>query len=165
MAVNKNRPHVVLIPEDDKDRQFAVGFRDYFAVAENRFDIRNCAAGVEKVRDYLVNEGIGYLQRHAEGLLILLIDFDNKLEIRRARFDEAIPAELKDRVFVIGSIDKPERLTKAIGISAEKLGKKLAEECDLGKYELWQHEHLSHNEPEVRRLQQLVKHFLFVKDS
>ena len=161
MAVNKHKPHVVLVPEDDKDRQIANGFRDYFAVATNRFDIRNVAGGWSKVLDYFTSTMIFYLDRHADARVILFIDFDKQFESRLKLFTEAIPDECKGRVYVIGSFDTPEELSNATQLSAEAIGKKLAEECDSGSTELWQHDHLNHNASELERLRIDVKPILF----
>lgn len=93
--------------------------------------------------------------------LILLIDFD-KVESRLAHIQEAIPADLKDRVFVLGTWDEVEALNKSLGyIGSEAIGKDLAENCAENVETLWEHEQLRHNQAEVRRLVQSVKPFLF----
>ncbi|HET6250927.1 MAG TPA: hypothetical protein VFE47_24775 [Tepidisphaeraceae bacterium] len=163
MAATKFLPHVVLIPEDKKDEDIANGFRDYFAVDETRFEIRNVAGGWRKVLAALIEPEKARLYKYPERKLILLIDFDNEFDTRFAQFQNEIPFELKDRVFVIGSMHTPEKLTTATRLSPEKIGKKLAEECDLGNSALWAHEHLRHNAPEVARLHKFVRSILFTQ--
>jgi hypothetical protein len=67
----------------------------------------------------------------------------------------------RDRVFVVGSKHEPETLKRALKIGFEAIGKSLANDCDTGTAECWDHEQLQHNDAERRRLVQIVKPFLF----
>ena len=91
----------------------------------------------------------------------MLIDFDGQIDERRAEFEQAIPEDLKARVFVVGSKHEPETLKKSLNIGFEKIGESLADDCDAGTAELWDHEQLQHNDAERQRLVQTVKPFLF----
>ena len=65
----------------------------------------------------------------------MLIDFDGKINERRAEFERAIPEDIKTRVFVVGTKDEPETLKRSLNISFEEIGKSLAEDCDTGSSE------------------------------
>ena len=57
----------------------------------------------------------------------------------------------------------PEELKKAFGLplSLEKIGETLAQECADQRNELWGHELLKHNQPELEKMISSVKPFLF----
>jgi hypothetical protein len=46
-------------------------------------------------------------------------------------------------------------------MNLEKIGEELAKNCAENKTGLWEHKLLSHNKPELGRMIQLVKPFLF----
>ena len=58
------------------------------------------------------DEYIPKLRNHPNTHVVMLIDFDDQVEKRKADFEQEIPAELKTRVFVIGSKATPEILKK-----------------------------------------------------
>ncbi len=68
---NKYRPHVVLIPEDDANRQLALGFRNHAAVADTVMDIMGPAGGWSKVLDVFECEYIPYLRKYHNAHLLL----------------------------------------------------------------------------------------------
>ncbi len=107
------------------------------------------------------DEYIRTLQNNPQAHVVMLIDFDGHIDERRARFEQAIPDDLKARVFVVGSKDNPETLKKALNISLEEIGKALANDCDVGTTANWDHEQLQHNDFERQRLVETVKPFLF----
>ncbi len=94
---------------------------------------------------------------------MLLIDFDGHFTDRRAEFDQAIPPDLRDRVFVIGSKLTPEDLKKELGksFSFENIGTSLADDCYADTNVFWSHDHLRHNDGDLRRLIATVKPILF----
>ena len=94
--------------------------------------------------------------------VVMLIDFDEHEPDRRQKFQEAIPSDVVDRVFVIGTKTKPETLKRQQNRrSLELIGSQLADECHTGQYQLWQQEQLVHNQRELARLRAIVKPFLF----
>ena len=72
------------------------------------------------------------LRDYPNAHVVMLIDFDDQVEKRKANFEQAIPAEFKTRVFVIGSKHTPETLKKALKKSFEEIGESLADDCDAG---------------------------------
>ena len=91
----------------------------------------------------------------------MLVDFDEKIEDRRTRFGQRIPDDVKSRVFVVGSKDTPESLRCELGMTPERIGTALAEDCLKKEFELWHHPHLIHNSDELQRLVHVVKPILF----
>ena len=161
MSVNKQRPQVLVLPEDDADRQLAIGF--HLVVPrelERQLQILPPADGWMKVLDCFQSDHIGNMNRYRHRTMVLLMDFDESSE----RLDHAkhvIPTTLTDRVFVLGSWIDPESLRRATGLSLEQIGGKLAKECRDDTDETWRHELLQHNAAELERLRNFVRPILF----
>ena len=73
--------------------------------------------------------------------------------------DGKIPEDVKSRVFILGVLSEPEKLRKATGKKFEAIGIALAKDCAENKQEM--HDLLRHNEPELNRLFEDVRPFLF----
>jgi hypothetical protein len=159
--MNKSKPHVYVIPEDDRDRQLAVGFVLHYGVDPRRIQVMEPAGGWSKVLDTFTAEYIGYLHSESQGHVVMLIDFDGDYDHRRATFEQAIPGDLKPRVFVLGSKQTPEDLKRQLGKSFEDIGTTLADDCAAGTWDTWSHDHLKHNDADRRRLVEIVRPFLF----
>lgn len=161
MTMNKYAPHVYIIPEDDRDRQIAEGFVNHHEVDDRRIHVMPLAGGWGHVLKIFQDEYIQTLRNYLQAHVVMLIDFDGKIDERRAEFEGAIPADLRARVFVVGSKHEPETLKKALKIGFEDIGKSLAADCGANSAEHWNHEQLQHNDAERQRLVQTVKPFLF----
>ncbi len=108
MSVNRFKPHVLLIPEDDKDRQIANGF--HLETDPDKFrqmQVLNPPGGWEKVVDDFLANHVGPMKSNPNRFVILLIDFDGR-EDRRDLVKGRIPKEVSDRVFVFGTRNEPE---------------------------------------------------------
>jgi len=75
--------------------------------------------------------------------------------------EERIPNDLKDRVFILGVGDEPEKLKSFTCMSFEKIGEKLAQDCVDNINDLWNHDLLKHNETELERMRKSIRPFLF----
>jgi hypothetical protein len=159
--MNRYAPHVYVIPEDDRDRQIADGFVGHHQVKDPRIKVMPLAGGWHNVLKTFRDEYIQTLRNYPLAHVVMLIDFDDHVEQRKAEFDQAIPDDLKARVFVVGPKDKPETLKRSLNISFEAIGESLANDCDAGTAEHWDHEQLQHNDAERQRLVQTIKPFLF----
>jgi len=84
--VNKERPHVFVLPEDDLNHELAYGF--WLGLEFNKqgqmFVLPN-ARGWKRVLDIFESEHIFGMDRYHGRFMILLIDLDNNL----ARLNEA----------------------------------------------------------------------------
>src|SRR5271169_6092781 len=110
--MNKYAPHVYVIPEDDADRQIADGFVLHPQVDDRRIQVVPPAGGWSKVLKTFRDEYIPRLRDNQHTHVIMLIDFDDQVETRKADFEKEIPEEFRTRVFVIGSKHTPETLKK-----------------------------------------------------
>src|SRR5690606_29462498 len=136
--MNKYRPHLYVIPEDDADRQIANGFVLHARVDSRRVQVVEPAGGWSRVLDIFEEEYLPLLQNlHTH--VVLLIDFDKTPTERRASFNSVIPENLWDRVFVIGPRETPERLRQSLERTYEEIGRSLADDCDGGRLETWSH--------------------------
>lgn len=161
MSVNHARPHVLVLPEDDADRQLANGFLQDPSIKTRVIQVLPPAGGWGKVRKEFLELHISKLKEYPERHLVLLIDFDEKPEQRTEYFQEVFPPEVAKRVYLLGTFGEPEELRKSCHLTLEKIGEKLSSECYYGESTLWQHELLQHNSGEVERLRNNVKPFLF----
>lgn len=169
--MNKYKPHVYVIPEDDRDRQIAQGFVLHDQVKDANIQVLPVAGGWGKVLDTFCSEYIQVLHNFKEAHVVMLIDFDDRIADRRARIEKEIPEDCKGRVFVLGSKDDPETLKRTIPWDSEKaetpntgferIGWDLADDCCGNETTHWNHEQLFHNDGERQRLAEIVKPFLF----
>ena len=150
-----------MIPEDRADAQFANGFVEHNQVKARNIQVMPPAGGWSYVLKTFVDEYIAYLRNYPTGYVILLVDFDGQYEDRRLKFSEAIPMDLRERVFVLGAASTPESLKNELHMSFDRIGASLAEDCHRGIMDLWQGNQLAHNEPDRRRLFESVRPILF----
>jgi len=160
MSVNKYKPHLYVIPEDDRDRQIADGFVLHARVDARQVQVVGPAGGWVRVLETFKKEYLPLL-KNDKAHVVLLIDFDGSPTERRAKIELEIPQELRSRVFVVGPRGTPESLRKSLGKDYEDIGKSLANDCDGGTLDVWGHEHLLHNERDRLQLVGTVKQFLF----
>jgi hypothetical protein len=160
MSVNKNKPHVLVLPEDDANRQLAVGFLGDDSLSSPRqIQVLEVAGGWSRVLDSFTEDHVYDMERFPNRLMLLLIDFDDKQD--RLQFVQSkIPNPLTNRVFVLGTLTEPEDLKKDLG-SLETIGLALARDCREGTDTTWSHRLLHHNAAEVARLREHVRPILF----
>lgn len=165
MSINKLRPHIWVLPEDDANRQIATEF--LLRVESNQqARVLEPAGGWGKVLDEFKSMHAVKMEKYKERLLVLLIDSDDdvhriensKAEIRKNLADRV---SIADRVFIIGALDEPEDLKRSGLGSFEDIGSKMAQDCRDNTNTLWGHELLQHNSAELARLRQHVRPILF----
>jgi hypothetical protein len=161
MAVNRYLPHVLLLPEDDANRQVATGFHLQVSPAKQRqMQVFPVAGGWTEVLQLFETEYAPEMDSCPSRYVVLLIDFDgfqNRLETARSR----IPEHLTNRVFILGAWTEPEDLRRAGLGSYETIGKAMAEDCRNGTNTIWGHDLLRHNADEISRLRQRILPILF----
>ena len=160
MSVNRNRPHVFVLPEDDANLQLAIEFQAQVDLNRQRqMYVLDVADGWTRVLDLFKSVHIAEMDRHPARFMVLLLDFDGKAN-RLDKVKSVIPEHLTDRVFVLGAWSEPEGLRKEFG-SYETVGKALAEDCREGTDATWGHQLLQHNANELGRLREHVRPILF----
>ena len=164
MSCNRHKEHLLVLPEDDANRQIAVGFQNHLSVNFRCMQILEEARGWTNAKDTFLKTYVGSMRKYEKCLFLLLIDFDQNKD-RRENIQAEIPVDLKDRVFILGTESEPEALRSDLnGKPLEKIGDVLAEECAESNHALWNHRLLKHNQPELNRLRPLLKRFLFQND-
>jgi hypothetical protein len=163
MSANKFKPHILVLPEDDADRQLANGFflDPSFLYRGNYFRVEPVANGWLHVLECFKSVHVSEMKRYPHRIMVLLIDFDDKLEYKRAEARKYIPKHLTERVFILGVLSEPEALTKAGLGSPETIGLALAKDCREDTNTTWGHELLRHNESELARLRDSIRPILF----
>ena len=125
MSANKDRPHVHVLPEDDANRQLAIEFQKEVPWDRQRqMQVLGVARGWANVLNLFDSVHVAELNRCPTRFMILLIDFDGH-QGRLHQAQAVIPANLAERVFILGSLNDPEALKGALG-SYEEIGSKLA---------------------------------------
>lgn len=162
MSVNREKPHVFVLPEDDANREIANGFQ--LVVSNPRqIQVLPPAGGWTYVLAKFRAEYEPTMQRYPERVMILLIDFDNNRQMRsdvQAFCDEREANGLQNRVFVLGSLDEPERLRGSHG-TYETIGKNLAKDCRDDTHLTWGSSQFAHNAEELARIGPIVSRILF----
>ena len=159
MSVNRFRPYVKVLPEDDANRQLVMGFLlEPSVVIGRQLQVLPPAGGWTSVRDEFQEVHRAELQQHPQGHLILLVDCDGRPD-RLGELRDGIPPELGDRVFILGCLNEPERLKQ--GRTYDNLGRLLAHDChNQATPGLWQETELIHNAAEIARMGR-IRNLLF----
>lgn len=160
MSSNKHRLHILVLPEDDANRQIANGFILDLNLNSRAIQVLPEARGWEDVVEKFTNDYASTMRQYPYRMIALLIDFD-KHEDRLSYVKDQIPDDLENRVFVLGVLSEPERLRRDINKDFEKIGEALAKDCSDNTNELWGHDLLKHNQTELDRMISSVKPFLF----
>lgn len=111
-----------MLPEDDANRQVANGFVLVFPTRQ--IQILPEAGGWAQVRDRFTTEHIAGMERYPHRLMVLLVDFDGNAN-RLQDIQTGIPGNLRQRVFVLGTLTEPEDLTRVGLGSYETIGRGL----------------------------------------
>jgi hypothetical protein len=149
MSVNRERPYLLILPEDRRNHQIATGFQIEFG--RRQLQVLPVAGGWARVRDDFIDDYVGTMKTYPESFILLLVDFDDQPS-RRDAIRNRIAENLRDRVFIIGTLSKPERLSAAIRSSYENIGRSIAKDCRQGNRDTFSHPLLLHNISEVDRL-------------
>lgn len=158
MSVSKYKSHVLVLPEDDANRQLANGFLLHESVALRAIQVLVEAGGWRKVCETFVRDHIAEMTHYKQRYMVLLVDFDGDPN-RFAKIRESIPANLVERVFVIGVWLEPEDFKRMGGL--ESIGHRLASECYENTRALWNHQLLQHNKEELDRMTIAIRPILF----
>ncbi len=157
--MNRYQPHLLVIPEDDANRQIANGFLQEVTVNQRRIQVLDEVGGWHNVIGSFLSNRYLEMQIYKERHVLLILDFDND-PTRFATVRSQIPPEVEDRVYILGSHSTPEPLRKDLG-SFETIGLRLAQACRNSTNDGWEHRLLAHNSPEVARMRMQVRPFLF----
>ncbi|MEI9814174.1 MAG: hypothetical protein WDO18_16680 [Acidobacteriota bacterium] len=160
MSTNNYRPHVVVLPEDDANRQLVNGFLLDPFISTRKLTPEDVCGGWERVIDCFLSYHVALMERYRERHVILLMDFDDHAD-RGDYVKSRIPPQLADRVYVLGVSAEPENLKAALRVGYEEIGMKLAQDCREGTDNAWSHPLLQHNATELERLRNNVQPILF----
>lgn len=161
MSVNKYKPHILVLPEDDANRQIANGFMLALDPEnQSNFNILKVAGGWNEVMTNFNNIHAADMEIYSERFMVLIIDLDSSID-RPGKMKGRILEHLRPRVFILGVLDNPERLRQDLGCSYETIGQKLAEDCRDETGNIWNHAQLRHNVEEISRLREQTRTFLF----
>lgn len=158
MAVNRYKPHVLVLPEDDATRSLAVGFSDH---CNGPIELKLPLGGWPKVLAEFEHRYVKYLRTYVDAHVVMVIDYDHEFASRLPLFQAAIPVDVQDRAYVLGCEDEAETLKNQQALKYGPLGATLAYECRTQLPVLWNCPQLVDNQAELRRLLAQVRPFLF----
>lgn len=159
MSANPYKPHVLVLPEDDANRQLANGFQLDQSLLTRQIQVLEEVGGWGQVVDRFCSNHIDGMNRYPERFMVLLIDFDGD-EHRLEKVKAKIPEHLSERVFILGASTNPEALRASFG-SYETIGLAMARDCHDETTVIWGHDLLRNNAAELDRLNKLVRPILF----
>jgi len=161
MSVNKDLPHILVLPEDDANRQLANGFwQEVDWNRQRKMQVLPEVGGWSEVLSHFNSQHVAGMDRWPARFIVLLIDFDGRQD-RLDNAKAAIPERLAERVFVLGAWDEPEDLGRSGLGSYEKIGADMARDCREETDVVWGHELLRHNRAELDRMREHVRSILF----
>jgi hypothetical protein len=102
VSSNKYLPHVLVLPEDDANRQIANGFLLDNSLATRSIQVLEECGGWIQVLEHFLSDHIRGMDRYPGRVMVLLIDFDGK-EVKPDQAKARIPEHLADRVFILGT--------------------------------------------------------------
>lgn len=156
--MNKYTNHLLIVPEDDANRELANGFLLVLPHGVPA-QVQRSAGGWSSARDEL-NNLVASMRTYPLRRVLVLVDFDEEA-MRHGEVLRDLPDDVRERVFVLGVWSNPERLQKALGHrDREKIGRELAGECLSAQHSLWTNDLLRHNAAELLRLREHVLPFL-----
>ena len=159
MSANKHKPHVLVLPEDDANRQIANGF--FLRIAGRAWQVLPPAGGWARVIEEFERDHVFTMRQYPDRNIVLVMDFDHQVTERLERVKAVTPPELHDRVFVLGVLSEPEELKAKLKMTFEAIGESLFQDCADDTRRLWSHELLKHSATEIDRLVSSVRPFLF----
>lgn len=158
--MNKFLPHVLVLPEDDANRQVLNGFELDPEIDPRRIQVLPAAGGWTHVVESFLTDHVSDMRRWQERRMVLVIDCDDDLT-RVAAVRERIPKDVGGRVLILGARMTPEVLRGSVGKSYEVIGRELARECAERKNDVWSDPQLVHNEAELGQLADDLRGVLF----
>lgn len=121
MSANNYKPHLKVLCEDKINQDMMRGFAMGVFNASQHIDIiQDVAGGCHKAKILLENIWVDKLLKYPTMFLLIIIDFDKDIS-RITYMRENLPEELKDRVFILGCFDEPEKFKQ---YAREKIGSK-----------------------------------------
>lgn len=78
MSINKYKPHLLILPEDDANRQIANGFIQNINVNQLTIQVLPFADGWLKTVDKFVDDYASEMQKYPKRMMVLLIDLDKR---------------------------------------------------------------------------------------
>ena len=93
MRVNRERSHVLVLPEDKANRQLANGFLRDQAVSTRSIQVLEEAGGWHEVVARFISDHVALMNRYPGRSMILLIDFDgdvSRVNLVKTQIPEAL---------------------------------------------------------------------------
>ena len=157
--MNKFKPHLFIVPEDDADRQIAVGFQMHLE-AKGEMQIVDVARGWLKVVGVIKDEYVPLLKNNLNSHVLGIIDCDKDVD-RIAEQLENFPEDIRNRIFLLGVNENPQEFKRSAKMHFAEIGEKLADECYKDELDLWNHEMLSYSSSEALRAKDVLRELVF----
>lgn len=163
MGVNFYKEHLYVLLEDEEYQKIMNGVNLTPHVNNAVIQLCHFGHGWSSVFDDF-KKTKKLLNRFKERHVLLLMDFDYEFTKRLEEFRQSVPAEFKNRVFILGIDNKEsEDLVRFFKCNSEEIGKKLVRNCPNGDLSHWKNIHLECNLPEIERMKTVgIFEWLFI---
>ena len=164
MSANNYQDHIMILPEDDANRQLAIGFLlEINPTKQRQVRVLEEAGGWIRVFEAFELEYLKEMDKFPKRVMVLLIDFDGDHNRRGDAKNKYIPERLYDRVFVLGSPLEVEDLKRDLKLKPETIGAIIAKDCREGTNQLFErHQDLrNNNQNELNQLSEKARTILF----
>lgn len=159
MSANLYKPHLLVLPEDDKNASAVVAFRTRLK-DPRLLQVEPVCGGWKKVLECFKSEHEALMRRYPQRHVLLVMDFDDQVVRRLEHVRDQISMDVSARVYVMGSLGEPEDFKTG---EWAKIGERLAQDCERETNDYWNSPHLVHNEPELARLTRNLRPLLFAQ--
>lgn len=161
MSVNRERPYLIVLFEDNAYKDLFLGFEFSF---HKQIQQKPVLQGFDDVLFQLTNSNSTTLKElnkypNAYILAITDADMDSHQESNIDTLKKSIKGIYRNRIFVLGSKYEAENIKKEIIGQGKwrRLAKELESSCQNDSCELWHNDMLKHNLDEIVRLRQVFE--------
>ena len=126
--MNKNKPHLVIVPEDEAWATLTRGF--FMARAEGNIKVDRTCGGYNKEMTHFKDKLQPKMASNPNMHVLLLVDFDRKFASRMTNFTQLVYPDYNKRAFMVGCKDEIQNLnTEYGGGKLEDLGQTMGNIC------------------------------------
>lgn len=159
MSVNREKPYLIVLFEDNAYKDLFMGFQ--FST-QRQVKQNTVYGGFKYIYLELTNNDsltLKELKKYSNAYVLAMIDadLDSQSESNIEKLKSSICTEYKERVFVVGSQYEAEDIKKTVIEQGKwkSVSKKLENSCINEDCGLWQDEMLEHNSAEIARLKKI----------
>ena len=118
------------------------------------------AGGWEKVVNQILEIYVPKVRSNPNTHVVGIIDCDNHPDRIAVQLSQ-VPDDVRERVFLLGTLDDPQAFKRSVKLTFERIGIQLVDECFHKSLKLWRHAQLTHISDEIDRAAATLHPILF----